>query len=196
MLQALAGRDAGDPASSREPVPDYTAGLGGGVRGLRIGVPRAYFMDGLSGEVATAFEAALDTLKKLGAEVTDVTIPSIHASPAFMVILLAEAYAYHERDLREHPELFGEVLREKMLAGALFTAAEYVQAQRVRARLQAEMAEALGRVDLLATPTTITTAVPFTSAWDPNAPFAKSNMAPFNMTGLPALVMNGARVAG
>jgi aspartyl-tRNA(Asn)/glutamyl-tRNA(Gln) amidotransferase subunit A len=189
MLQALAGHDPADPASSREPVADYVAGLRQGVRGLRIGVHRAYFMDGVSAEVAAAFGAALDTLRKLGAEVREVSIPSIHASPAFMVILLAEAFAYHERDLRERPALFGEVLREKLVAGALFTGAEYVQAQRLRAQLQADAAAVLRDVDLLATPTTLTTAVPFTAAWDPNFPFAKSNMGPFNMMGLPALAV-------
>ena len=74
-------------------------------------------------------------MRGLGADVRDVTIPSIWASPAFMVIMLTEAFAYHARDLRERPQLYGEVLREKLMAGALFTADEYVQAQRLRARL-------------------------------------------------------------
>ena len=63
MLQALAGYDAADPASSREPVPDYAAGLTGGVRGLRIGVPRDYFFHDVKPEVAEAFESAMQTLR-------------------------------------------------------------------------------------------------------------------------------------
>jgi aspartyl-tRNA(Asn)/glutamyl-tRNA(Gln) amidotransferase subunit A len=189
LLQALAGHDPADPASSREPVPDFRAGLAAGARGLRVGVPRAYFMDGVSDEVAAAFEAALATLGALGASVRPVDIPSIHAAPSFMVIMLAEAFAYHERDLRERPERYGEVLREKLMVGALFTAAEYVQAQRLRARLRAEMAAVLRDVDLLATPTALTPALPFKTMWDPNLPFAKSNMPPFNLTGLPALAL-------
>jgi aspartyl-tRNA(Asn)/glutamyl-tRNA(Gln) amidotransferase subunit A len=189
MLQALAGCDPADPASSREPVPDYAAGLRAGVRGLKVGVPRDYFFDGVQPEVGAAFESAMATLAGLGAEVRDVSIPSIGAAPTFMVIMLAEAFAYHARDLREQPELYGEVLREKLMAGALFTADEYVQAQRLRSRLCEDMHRALQEVDVLATPTAVGTAPSFATVYDPNFPFARSNMAPFNMSGLPALAL-------
>jgi len=139
--------------------------------------------------VTSAFEAALATLSKLGAEVRDVRIPSIGAAPAFMVIMLSEAFAYHAGDLRERPELYGEVLREKLMAGALFSAEEYVQAQRLRARLREDMHRALGEVDILATPTAPVTAPSFQVVFDPDFPFPKSNMAPFNMSGLPALAL-------
>ena len=189
MLQALAGYDPADPASSREPVADYVAPLGQGIKGLRVGVPRDYFLHDVKPEVADAFESAMGTLRQLGAEVRDVRIPSIWAAPAFMVIMLTEAFAYHARDLRERPHLYGDVLREKLMAGALFTADEYVQAQRLRARLREDMHQALTEVDLLATPTTPGTAPAFSVVLDPNFPFARSNMAPFNMAGLPALAL-------
>jgi aspartyl-tRNA(Asn)/glutamyl-tRNA(Gln) amidotransferase subunit A len=189
LLQALAGHDPADPAASRAPVDNYLAPLGGDLRGLRIGVPRTYFFDGIDPEVAQAFEAALTTLRSLGAEVHDVTIPSLHTTPAFLLILMAEAFAYHERDLREHPELYGDVLRERILAGALVTAAEYTQAQRLRAQLCGEVAEVLRHVDVLATPTTTTPATSFTRAQDPEVAFPRSNMAPFNLTGLPTLAL-------
>ena len=189
LLGALAGHDPADPASSRAPVADYTAGLGQPIRGLRIGVPRDYFHDGLDAEVARAFDEALAALRGLGAVVEGVEIPHIWDSWAFMAIMLAEAFAYHERDLRERPGLYGEVLREKMLAGALITASEYVQAQRLRARLADAMAGVLRRVDVLATPTTPAPAPTFATVLDPGFPFARSNMAPFNMSGLPALAL-------
>ena len=189
LLQALAGHDPADPASSPEPVVDYLAGLRDGVRGLRVGVPRAYFHEGLAPEVAAAFETALDVLRRLGAAVEEVEIPSIRVAPAFMVIMLAEAFAYHERDLRERPELYGEVAREKFMTGGLFTGPEYVQAQRLRARLVAETARVLQRVDLLATPTAVGPAPPFSVVWNPDYPFGRSNMPPFNLTGLPALAL-------
>ena len=189
LLQAMAGHDAADPASSRVPVDDYLAPLARDIRGVKIGVPRAYFFDGIDAEVAQAFEGALTTLRELGAEVRDVTIPSLHTTPAFLLILMAEAFAYHERDIREHPELYGDVLRERILTGALVTAAEYTQAQRLRAQLCREMAEVLRDVDVLATPTAPVPATPFTLAQDPEFGFPRSNMPPFNLTGLPTLAL-------
>ena len=189
LLQALAGHDPADPASSREPVGDYIAPLVRGVRNLRIGVPREYFCEGLDSEVEKAFEQALGTLRQLGASVQDVQIPSIKSAPAYMVILLSEAYAYHERDLREHPELFGEFLRERIQAGGLITSSEYVQAQRLRATLQADMGDVLRRVDLLVTPTSPKPAATFAAVYDPNYDAPRSNTGPFNMTGLPTLAL-------
>jgi len=189
MLQALAGHDPADPASSRAPVADYLAGLEAGVRGLRIGVVRDYFFEGVEAETVAAFERALGELGRLGATVRDVSIPSISVTPAFMTIMLTEAYAYHARDLRERPQLYGEVLREKLMAGGLFHADEYVQAQRLRSQLRADTARVLETVDVLITPTALGPAPAFRVVLDPDFPFAKSNMAPFNMTGLPTLAL-------
>jgi len=189
LLQGMAGHDPADPASSTVPVGDYLAPLRRGMSGVRIGVPRNYFFDGVEPEVQAAFEEALGTLRKLGAEVRDVRIPSLHAAHSFLLILLAEAYAYHERDLRERPQLYGEVLRERLMSGALITAAEYTQAQRIRSEICAETAAVLQDVEVLATPTTPRSALPFTMAHDPEVGFVKSNMAPFNLTGLPTLAL-------
>ena len=189
LLQPLAGHDPADPASSRAPVDDYVASIGRDIRGLRIGVPRAYFLEEVDAEVARAFEEALETLRRLGAEVRDVQIPSLRGAHSFLLILMAEAYAYHESDIREHPELYGDVLRERILAGALVTASEYTQAQRIRAEICRETAEVLKTVDVLASPTALKPATPFAQAFDPEFAFPKSNMAPFNLTGLPTLAL-------
>ena len=141
------------------------------------------------GKSPLAVELARPQLRELGAEVCDVTIPSLHTTPAFLLIVMAEAFAYHERDIREHPDLYGDVLRERILAGALVTAVEYTQAQRLRSQLCSETAEVLRDVDILATPTTPTPAPPFTLAQDPEFGFPRSNMAPFNVTGLPTLAL-------
>jgi aspartyl-tRNA(Asn)/glutamyl-tRNA(Gln) amidotransferase subunit A len=189
LLQGFAGHDPADPASSRAPVHDYLAPIGRDVRGVKIGVPRNYFFDGVDPEVGRAFEDALGTLRKLGAEVRDVQIPSMDGAPSFLLILMAEAYAYHERDLREHPELYGEVLRERILAGALVTASEYMQAQRIRAEICRETAEVMKSVDVLATPTALKPATPFSQAQNPDFGFPRSNMPPFNLTGSPTLAL-------
>src|SRR5215471_15776492 len=189
LLQAMAGHDPADPASSHAPVDDYLAPLGRDIRGVKIGVPRTYFFDDIDPEVAQAFEEALTTLRGLGAEVRDVTIPSLHTTPSFFLIVAAEAFAYHEHDIRAHPELYGDGLRERILTGALVTAAEYTQAQRLRAQLCSEMAEVLQDVDIIATPTTPTPATSFARAQDPELAFPRSNTAPFNCTGLPTLAL-------
>ena len=189
LLQAMAGHDPADPASSTMPVGDYLTPLRRGVSGVRIGVPRNYFFEGVDTEIQRAFEDAMETLRKLGAEVHDVRIPSMQRAHSFLLILVAEAFAYHERDLRERPELYGDVARERLLSGALVTASEYTQAQRIRAEICAETADVLRDVDVLATPTTPKPATPFTTAHDPELGFPKSNMAPFNLTGLPTLAL-------
>ena len=189
LLQPLAGHDTADPASSRALVDDYVAALDRDIRGVRVGVIRNYFFEGIDPEVERAFETAIGTLRQLGADVRDVRIPSLAATHSFLLIMLAEAYAYHERDLRAHPELYGDVLRERLLGAAVITGAEYMQAQRIRSEICREMAEVLREVDVLATPTTPRPATPFAQAHDPDFGFPRSNMPPFNITGLPTLAL-------
>jgi aspartyl-tRNA(Asn)/glutamyl-tRNA(Gln) amidotransferase subunit A len=189
LLQGMAGHDARDPASSTRDVDDYVAALDGNVRGLRIGVPRNYFFEDADADVVQAFEGALDELRRLGADVRDVTIPSFNLSRSFFLILVAEAFAYHEHDLRTRPELYGEVLRERIMTGALVTAAEYVQALRIRMQVCADVTEVMKSVDVLATPTSPKPATPFKVAYDPELAFPRSNMPPFNLTGQPTLAL-------
>jgi len=189
LLHAMAGQDAADPASSTQHVPDYVGGLDGSVRGLRIGVPRNYFFEDADAGNVRAFEDALGTLRKLGAEVHDLEIPAFNLSRSFLLIVIAEAFAYHEQDLRLHPELYGEMLRERMLTGALVTAAEYVQAQRARMQICADVAEVMKTVDVLATPTTPKPAPTFKMMYDPELAFPRTNMPPFNLTGQPTLAL-------
>ena len=189
LLQGMAGHDVQDPASSTRDVDDYVAALDGNVRGLRIGVPRNYFFEDADADVVQAFEGALDELRRLGAEVRDVTIPSFNLSRSFFLILVTEAFAYHEHDLRTRPELYGEVLRERIMTGALVTAAEYVQAQRIRMQVCADVTDAMKSVDVLATPTSPKPATPFKVAYDPELAFPRSNMPPFNLTGQPTLAV-------
>src|SRR3989454_10673145 len=106
-----------------------------------------------------------------------------------MLIMLSEAFAYHEQDLRLHPELYGEMLRERLLTGALVTGPEYVQAQRVRMQICADVAEVMKTVDVLATPTTPKTAPTFKTMYDPELAFPRTNMPPFNLTGQPTLAL-------
>jgi aspartyl-tRNA(Asn)/glutamyl-tRNA(Gln) amidotransferase subunit A len=92
LLSVLCGVDPADATSAREAVPDFTAGLDGDARGLRIGVPRELVADGVDGEVAAAFHAALDVLAARGATVVDVALPHAkHAIPVYYLVATAEA---------------------------------------------------------------------------------------------------------
>ena len=140
------------------------AGLDGSLAGVRLGVPRAYFFDApdLNPEVRNAVLTAIDQLAAAGATIVDVVIPhAALARVANTVISRSEAYAYHEPDLQSRPELYGKYIRQSLRQGAFYTAADYIQAQRVRALIKAECAQALTDVDLPITPTSINTAPKF-----------------------------------
>ena len=96
----------------------------------------------------------------MGAEVIDVEIPHLeYTSAAGAPIYIAEGYNIFQNDFKDRPDRFGEVVKSFLLAGALFTASDYVQAQRMRSRLKREVAEVFDHVDLIAGPATNRTAV-------------------------------------
>ena len=191
MLQAIAGYDPKDPASSRAPVPDYSQALREDIRGLTIGLPRDYFFTpgpDVNAEVVSIVEKGVEALQQLGARVEEIAIPSLpYARAANSVIMLSEAFAFHERNLKERPEYYGDVVRARFRIGGLFTAGDYVQAQRWRAVTVRECAEALRRVDLLVTPTMPQPAAPFEGYDVLSIARGPSFTSPFNFTGLPAI---------
>ena len=191
MLQALAGYDPKDPASSTAPVPDYSLALREDIKGLTVGVPRHYFFasdPNISAEVVSTVEKGLEALQELGANVEEVSIPSLpYAREANFVILLSEAYAFHERNLKSRPQDYGELCRARFRIGGLLGAGDYIQAQRWRRPVMREFADAFRRVDVLVTPTMTQPAPPF-EGFDPTSIFqGPSFTAPFNFTGLPAI---------
>ncbi len=191
MLQAIAGYDAKDPTTSAAPVPDYSRSLREDVKGLTFGVPRHFFFDphpNVSPEVVATVEKGLHALEELGANLEEVNIPSLeYVRAANSVIMLSEAYAFHERNLKERPQDFGELVRARFRIGGLLSAGDYVQAQRCRQRIKREFADALRRVDLLVTPTMTQPAAAF-EGYDPTSTVrGPSFTAPFNVTGLPAI---------
>jgi aspartyl-tRNA(Asn)/glutamyl-tRNA(Gln) amidotransferase subunit A len=191
MLQAIAGHDPKDPTSSRAPVPDYSLSLREGIRGVKLGLPRHYFFDpdpSVNPEVVAAVEKAIGELESLGAIVEEVSLPSLdHVRAANSVIMVSEAYAYHEPNLKARPQDFGEIVRGRFRIGALMSAADYLQAQRVRTLARREFAEVMQKVDFLVTPT-MTQPAPAFEGYDPASTVrGRSFTAPFNVTGLPAI---------
>ena len=191
MLQAIAGHDPRDPTSSHAPVPDYSRSLREDIRGVKIGLPRHYFFDddpGVSREVVAKVEQAVAALEELGAHVEEVTLPSLdYVRAANSVIMVSEAFAYHEPNLKTRPQEFGQIVRGRFRIGGLMTASDYLQAQRVRTWARRDFAEVMKTVDFLVTPT-MTQPAPAFEGYDPiSTARGKSFTAPFNVTGLPAI---------
>ena len=191
MLQAIAGYDAKDPTTSRAPVPDYSRSLVEDVSGLRIGVPRHFFFpdsEHVDGEVLATVDAALDVFADMGAAVEEITIPSLeYAGAAQPVIMLSEAFAYHQANLRERPDDFGEMVKARFRVGGLFGSGDYVQAQRVRNVIKREFAQAMRRVDVIVSPTSSTQPPRFDSVDAYGVPRGPSFTGPYNLTGMPAI---------
>lgn len=156
MLQALAGYDAKDVMSASEPVDDYGARLNDGVAGLKVGIIRQFFERDYESDpqIIAATNAVGEKLAALGADVGDVdTMSSLwdyHA--AGRIIFPAELLAIHEENLRDRPEEFGELLRNRAMLGSLVRAVDYIQAQRLRRELTVEMENAFAEWDVLLTP--------------------------------------------
>jgi aspartyl-tRNA(Asn)/glutamyl-tRNA(Gln) amidotransferase subunit A len=191
MLQALAGYDAQDPASATAPVPDFCAALKVGIQGIRIGVPRANWFDetlGVAPETEKVFNGALRTLRGLGAETVELDgKPFSLARKANQTILIAEAYAYHEKTYQTTPRKFGSAVRRRMLEGAFLSAADYIAALRARAALTEQILANFLRVDVFAMPTVPRPPDAFATL-DPNEQNLRPNFTnPFNLSGLPAI---------
>ena len=191
MLQAIAGYDPKDPTSSRAPVPDYSASLVEDIEGMRIGVPRHFFFADdptINKDVLAAVDDALETMEELGAHVEEISVPMLeHAGAAQPVIMLSEAFAYHQNNLRDKPELFGEMVRARFRTGGLFSSGDYVQAQRVRNVLKREFADALRKVDVVASPTMSNPAPRFDAMDAMTTSRVPSFTGPYNLTGMPAI---------
>ena len=191
MLQVIAGYDPKDPTTAAVPVPDYLASLRDGVRGLTVGVPRQYFYEaapGVDPQVIAAAERGLATLSELGAEIREVTIPHIgYAQAANQVIMMSEAYSYHEANLKTRRQDYGELVRQRFLLGGLLTASDYNQALRMRRVIKDEMAAALGAADVLVTPTYAAPAPKIEGYAGATTLTQPSFTGPFNVSGLPAV---------
>ena len=191
MLQAIAGYDPKDPTTANVPVPDYLANLRDGVHGVTVGVPRKYFFEeapGVDVQVIRAAERGLETLSELGAEIKDVEIPHIeYAQTANQVIMMSEAYAYHEANLKTRRRDFGDLVRNRFLLGGLLSASDYNQALRMRRVIKDEMADALRQADVLVTPTYASPAPRIEGYAGATTLTQPSFTGPFNVSGLPAV---------
>jgi len=183
VLQIIAGRDPMDSTSAEVPVPDYIAELEKPVAGLKLGVAKEYFGEGLDSEIRQSVEAAIQKLAKLGCEIVPVSLPHTeYAIPTYYIVATAEAssnlarfdgvrYGHRASDARTLSEMYrrtrdqgfgAEVKRRIMLGTYALSAgyydAYYLKAQKVRTLLVRDFEEAFKKVDAIVTPTSPTAA--------------------------------------
>jgi aspartyl-tRNA(Asn)/glutamyl-tRNA(Gln) amidotransferase subunit A len=199
MLGAIAGHDQRDPCTLDTAVPDYTAGIENGVRGLRLGLDRRYFFyERVSDEVRAAAEMAIARLDALGAEIVEVHIPQLEFAPhAGMAVLTADTSEWHRHLLRTRRDDYSPGVRVMLELGELVQASQYVHGERARAAIRAGVRDAFEkhRLDCLIGPTLPTTTMPLAehstnlAGEDGNA-----DLSPFlhhcflgNVIGIPAL---------
>jgi aspartyl-tRNA(Asn)/glutamyl-tRNA(Gln) amidotransferase subunit A len=178
LMNVISGHDPRDSTSAPVPVPDFTERLGREIRGLRIGVPREYVIDGMDPEVEAAVRKAIGQLESLGAEMVEVSLPHTdYAIATYYVLATSEAssnlarydgvrYGYRSqgRDLMDmymktRAKGFGPEVKRRIMLGTFalssgYYDAYYLKAQRVRTLVKRDFEEAFQKVDLLVTPTT------------------------------------------
>lgn len=191
LLNVVAGHDAADPASAPRARIDYAAGLGEGVKGLRIGVVRHFWERDMAvhAELSAAMEAAIAAFKELGAIVEDVQLRPLQVySDIKIVTAESELFSLHLPDLIARPEAFGQDFRARSLAACLFTGEDYVRASRERRRVLDEMRPLYRKYDLFLTANS--SAAGRVDRHDVLAFWQKPNLTtPFNCTGGPALAL-------
>jgi aspartyl-tRNA(Asn)/glutamyl-tRNA(Gln) amidotransferase subunit A len=183
VLSTIAGPDPMDSTSAEVPVPDYVVELEKPVRGLKLGVPKEYFAEGLDDEVRKAVEAAIQKLAKLGCEIVPISLPyTKYAIPTYYIIATAEAssnlarfdgvrYGYRVSDAnnlsdmyrRTRDQGFGAEVKRRIMLGtyalsAGYYDAYYLKAQKVRTLLAQDFAVAFKKIDAIVTPTSPTAA--------------------------------------
>jgi aspartyl-tRNA(Asn)/glutamyl-tRNA(Gln) amidotransferase subunit A len=192
MLQAMAGHDARDPTSVNRPVPDFSAAIGQGIRGLRIGVPRRFQASvPHDPEVLDAFEAALRVLHDLGAVLCDIEVDGLaDAESAGSVLLIREAWLHHRADLERTPGLYGASFRARLAPGATFTEARLQAANAACTRLRRgyDAVFAAG-IDAIVSTARESPADTMASLYAETIGHRPATNRMYNITGMPAMAM-------
>jgi aspartyl-tRNA(Asn)/glutamyl-tRNA(Gln) amidotransferase subunit A len=190
MLQALAGYDPRDPASANRLIPDYRAALGGGIKGLKIGVIHHFHETDhkVSGGTQHGITAAIATFRELGAEIREVQLSPLQDWTACgSLISIVERAAAYEEWARTRLADFGERMRSRLMLSAFVSGVDYLQAVRRRRELRAELQAAMAGLDVVLTAVLPGEApkIDDVPKWDVFQ--QPSFMMPFNVAGYPAM---------
>ncbi|HEY0606095.1 MAG TPA: Asp-tRNA(Asn)/Glu-tRNA(Gln) amidotransferase subunit GatA, partial [Herpetosiphonaceae bacterium] len=215
LLEAIAGADINDSTAAREPVPHYAGALNGDIRGLRIGVPKEYFVEGMEPGVEKTVREAIAALRDLGAEIVEVSLPHTkYALPVYYIVAPAEAsanlarfngvrYGLHVEGESVWDEMeqtrgagFGSEVRRRIMLGtyalsAGYYDAYYKRAQQVRTLIRRDFKQVFEQVDLLAAATTPTVAFRLNEKTDdPLAMYLNDVLTlPASLAGVPGLTL-------
>jgi aspartyl-tRNA(Asn)/glutamyl-tRNA(Gln) amidotransferase subunit A len=190
MLQALAGHDPRDPASADRPVPDYSALIGAGIKGCKIGVIHHFHETDYQVSAATrrGIDEAIATCRGLGAEIHEVQLSPLQDWMACgSLISIVERAAAYEEWTRTRLGDFGERVRSRLMLGALVSGVDYLQAVRRRRELRAQLQRAMAGLDAVLTASQPSEApkIDALPKWDLFQ--TPSFTMPFNVAGYPAI---------
>src|ERR1700738_3388017 len=195
LLGLMAGADANDPTAVSSPIPDYMAATREPIRGLKIGVPAAFYVDDLDPEVARILDETLAVLKKEGANVVQVELPDQRQlTAACQLVLATEAAAFHKRWLIERPQDYGPQVLMRLQNGLAIPGVLYLEAMRWRGPALAAHLAAVAGVDAVLAPVAPVAAPTIAESDVGNSPDAESVIQrltrftrPINYLGLPSL---------
>jgi aspartyl-tRNA(Asn)/glutamyl-tRNA(Gln) amidotransferase subunit A len=191
----MAGADPEDPTASHLPVPDYIAAAKQPIRGLKIGVPAAFYVDDLDAEVARVLDETLATLKKEGAEIVKVELPDQRQlTAACQLVLATEAAALHKRWMIERPQDYGAQVLMRLQNGLSIPAVSYLEAMRWRGPALSAYLAAVEGTDAIIAPVAPMPAATIAESDVGNSPDAEAVIQritrftrPINYLGLPSL---------
>ena len=213
LMNVISGHDARDSTSIVRDVPDYTAALTGGVKGLKLGVPKEYFAQGVSPEVSASVRTAIDTLVSQGAIAEEISLPhSEYALPTYYILAPAEAssnlarydgvrFGHRTARATNHVDLFeksreegfGPEVKQRIMIGtyalsAGYYDAFYLKAQKVRTLIKRDFDRAFEKYDAIIAPTAPSVAFKLGEVSDPLAMKLNDVLTiPANMAGIPAI---------
>ncbi len=216
MMNVIGGHDPLDSTSADMPLPDFTANLKGGIKGLKVGIPKEYFVGGMDPEVYNAVHEAIDVMKGLGAEVSEVSLPHTdYAIATYYILATSEAssnlarydgvkYGYRAKDhadlldmyKKSRSEGFGPEVKRRIMLGTYalssgYYDAYYKKAQQVRTLIKRDFDDAFKTVDIIATPTAPTPAFKIGEKTDDPLQMYLSDIftISINLAGIPGLSM-------